>query len=150
MASFKRSHGPLIRREGGYTVVDDPDDPGGLTYAGISQKSHPDALDWQAIRAGEFPSNRKVDAFYRAEYWDRLHLFDVAQPVADQVYWLAVHSGVRTARRLFAEARTVDSDPAQRMVALIRDRACDRYRRIANKRPKSRKYLRGWLNRVFE
>ena len=47
MADFKKALTETLRHEGGY--VNDPKDPGGETYKGISRKNHPDWEGWNII-----------------------------------------------------------------------------------------------------
>lgn len=74
---FHKAFGLLMGHEGGF--VDDPNDPGGRTKYGISQRSYPD-LDiknltlrearriyyedyWQAVRADNLPGWLRFDVF---------------------------------------------------------------------------------------
>ncbi|MDR3089845.1 MAG: hypothetical protein LBU39_08515 [Desulfobulbaceae bacterium] len=78
--SFETAYALVACFEGGY--VNNPQDPGGETYAGISRVHHPDWDGWAEIdRAKPFTAfplalrlalEAPVQAFYRREYWQAL------------------------------------------------------------------------------
>lgn len=167
MASFERHIGPLIESEGGYKLTNHPNDRGGRTFAGISQKWHPDWEGWKMLEAGVSPAaiEDAVHRFYRAEYWtpiqgDAL----VNDDVAEVMLSCAVLSGVGTCIGLaqmttgakvdqimgpntLAAVNGMDARLFEATFALMR---INRFRVIANRDKTQRVNFRGWVNRVFE
>jgi lysozyme family protein len=106
----------VIQHEGGY--ADDPLDPGGMTYMGISRVNHPAWPGWQVIdhlRAEmEHPAyslhaelQDLVRDFYHAEYWVRLHgdfLASLALDLAVEMFDTAVNLGRRRAVEILQQA----------------------------------------------
>lgn len=93
-----------LRWEGG--LSNHPDDPGGLTNKGITQRTY-DA--WRTKnrlpkRSVKEITQEEVEAIY-AEYWVGVGADDLPPPLAVAAFDLAVNSGVGTARRLLSEAK---------------------------------------------
>ena len=105
----------LIEREGGLRLHRHPRDPGGMTFAGVSRRAHPDWRYWATLESesarlderGALPGDMAGDAMqalrelYGAAYWDaagcpRAYSQDLAEEILD----FAVHSGV--CRAVFA------------------------------------------------
>lgn len=152
----------VLRHEGG--LVDDPDDPGGVTNYGISWRF------LRRVRRNAKPDDirklTRVAAFelYRQHFWERYgygRLWDMA--VATKVFDLSVNMGPRGAhlclqRALRAAGERVIEDgvlgpqtlaavhraPPQGLLAALRSEAAGYYRN--RRRPK---YIRGWLNRAY-
>ncbi|MFC1477250.1 glycoside hydrolase family 108 protein [candidate division KSB1 bacterium] len=118
MAQFDPALKKTLNHEGGY--VDDPDDPGGETYKGISRKHHPDWTGWQVIDGVKQANpgaaqidellqqndalNDHIGLFYRSHYWNSIRGDDItSQPVAEELFDIAVNMGVRTAVRFLQE-----------------------------------------------
>lgn len=106
MADFLKAHTKTARNEGGY--ANNPADPGGETYAGISRVFNPSWVGWKVIdeaKTGKgFPASLKhlatlprlVLEFYAKNYWEANHLDQVvSQDVADWLYDHAVNGGGR-------------------------------------------------------
>ncbi len=110
MADFPEAYAPLKAFEGGY--ANNPRDRGGETYAGISRRFFPSWSGWMLIdaekRAVSFERDMKgfslhlagitelqrlVEEFYRFEWWDALHLGELPQPLANEVFEQAVNIG---------------------------------------------------------
>lgn len=152
----------ILRWEGGF--VDDPDDRGGRTNKGVTQKTY---AAW-CSRRGLPPADVKditadeVAAIYDQDYWlpprcDLLqrHL-DLAQ------FDTAVNMGPGRSVKILQTALDcpADGDFGPRTEALAT--SCDVastianyctiregiYRRIAGKDPTQKKFLKGWLNRL--
>ena len=86
MADFNISVKDTLVHEGinvnmGY--VNDPNDRGGETIAGIARKFHPNDQIWTLVdnaKKGNFPQNLKnipnildgIKAFYKSNYWDKV------------------------------------------------------------------------------
>lgn len=99
MAAFHDAFMRTMQFEGGYS--NDPADPGGATYKGISRRYHPDWRGWTIIDAlptsvrfdDYHPLQTAVEEFYRNTYWNPLGLEVYAQPVAATVFDHAVNTG---------------------------------------------------------
>ena len=111
MANFEIAYKRTAKFEGGY--VDDPNDRGGETYAGISRRAHPKWAGWVTIDGAKkeknFPKNlssnvvlqQQVRTLYRNNYWtpiwgDRIK----RQEVANELYDFGVNAGVGTSIKL--------------------------------------------------
>lgn len=129
-SKFDRAIPIILRFEGGY--VNDPDDPGGETKYGISKRAYPH-LD---IRALTIPAAKEI---YFADYWTPCGAEDLEWPLTVNVFDAAVNNGLRRAKEWLAETHDLPRFLAIRE-AFFRD--------IAARKPKSRKFLPGWLRRL--
>jgi lysozyme family protein len=100
LAAFQRTMG----HEGTYS--NDPDDPGGETYRGISRRHHPAWLGWTVVdvirESGEaMRSNAAlqelVQHFYRVTFWAPMQAHLLPEPIALEMFDTAVNMGVRRA-----------------------------------------------------
>lgn len=88
MADFNKSIEPILLREGGSKITNDPDDAGGLTKFGISKRSYP-AEDIRNLTID------RAKAIYKRDFWDKIggdSLKD--QAIADLLVDSAVNEGV--------------------------------------------------------
>lgn len=123
MANFKIAFRKTCKWEGEY--VNDPDDTGGETYKGISRKHHPTWNGWKIIDKlkQEHPRGFKtklkgnselqamVDDFYKRNYWNHLHLDDLAnQELANQVFDTAVNCGIKPAVKIIQKVLGIPAD----------------------------------------
>jgi len=100
MANFLTALNLVLKHEGGY--ANNPADRGGETYQGIARNYNSSwagwaILDqivnktWNALYDG---LNRHVEAFYKAQYWDRYKLGGIEdQHLANLVFDWLVNSG---------------------------------------------------------
>ena len=130
----------ILRAEGGF--VDDPDDPGGRTNKGITQKTYTAWL----TRHGE-PSHDVKDipdadvaAIYEADYWDASGAARLAPPLDLIHFDCAVNCGVGRAAKLLGRA----AGTARGYMA-VREQY---YRDLVKSKPQLAKFLPGWLNRL--
>lgn len=152
----------VLRWEGGF--VDHPNDPGGRTNKGVTQKVY----DGWRSRQGQAPRDVKdiddgeVIAIYRGDYWvpprcDLLH-----SPLDLVQFDTAVNMGVGRAVRFLqatvgceadgdfgpgTERAVANCDLGQTVAAYCRRRE-DFYRGLVAKKPKLGVFLKGWLNRL--
>ena len=166
MANFHDHIEGLIRKEGGYKLVDIPGDRGGRTYAGISERSNPDWPGWILLNQGSDSLHVKaaVHTTYKQKYWDPIRLDQVgSEQVAEMVFSAAVLSGPRTAIRLAQLAleipadgligpqtlkalNDVDAEVFVLRYAIVR---IARFSQIVQKNKSQGKFFRGWVNRVL-
>ena len=122
MANFNEEFKKVILVEGGY--VNDPDDAGGETFAGVSRKNNKNWKGWPIIdkhkvgimlpqdlsRLNEklFADDKLmalVDELYKSNYWDPIQLdLITSQRVAEEIFDTAVNMGVGTAVKFAYEA----------------------------------------------
>lgn len=117
MADFTKAFNQMIANEGGY--VNDPDDPGGETYKGISRKTWPNCQIWVIIDALKQKSalNRvpvtsaeieidnqlqyEVKQFYYLNFWQKIKGDAITdQEVANSIFDFAVNAGISTSASL--------------------------------------------------
>ncbi len=131
---------PFLFEWEGVKYENDPDDPGGETKFGLDKRSHPNE-DIRKLTAA------RAKQIYFDEYWKaggRCGLPEgcdsYAHPLGEVVFNCVVNCGPARARQfLRAGARTAEK--------FIQEQEAF-YRRLVVARPKSEKYLKGWLNRL--
>ena len=98
MAEFVISIPIILEHEGGDTITEDPDDPGGLTKYGISQRQFPD-LDIRNL------TEDQAKRIYHEKYWGKFGYggFEY-QELATKIFSLAVTMGGQQAHKLLQRA----------------------------------------------
>ena len=127
----------IFKWEGGYD--NDPDDPGGETKFGIDKRSHP-GVDIKAL------TKEGATKIYWKEYWVKNGCEFLPYPLGEVYFNCCVNCGV-------GRASKIQHDPAVRLphdAVHFLDAQEAFYRRLVEARPKARKYLKGWLNRVAD
>jgi len=152
----------VLRWEGGF--VDHPNDPGGRTNKGVTQKVY----DGWRTRQGHSPRDVKliedaeVGSIYAGDYWVPPRCDLLETPLDLLQFDTAVNMGVRRAVRFLQESVGCGVDGAfgpgtQSAVAqcdagTVLGVYCDRreafYRNLVQKNPKLEVFLKGWLNRL--
>jgi lysozyme family protein len=158
MADFEQAVTKTLIHEGGAKVTDDPDDAGGLTKYGISQRAYPN-VDIRNL------SEQEAKNIYKRDYWDKVKGDEIKeQQIAENIFDTAVNMGARTASKLAQLA--LDIEPADGVIgtdSIKKINASDvelfianytiakiaRYAHICNKNSSQRKYLLGWVNRAL-
>lgn len=90
MTPFEKALEFVFAHEGCFS--DDPDDSGGLTRWGISQKNHPD-VDIRNL------TREQATTIYQNEYWNAGKCNDMPSSLAFVVFDMAVNQGVGVAVR---------------------------------------------------
>ena len=150
-----------FNKEGNIRTENVPGDGGGLTFAGIDQRSHP-KFNYM------HPTPEAVAKIYHADYWKPSRSDLLPFPVGEVVANFAVNMGLGRAASMLQSAINmipaggscrVDSSIGPKTIEaarledpfvladLIEDVAGNRYRGIVEARPSQRKFLSGWLNR---
>jgi hypothetical protein len=160
--SFNSAFADTISHEGGY--VNDPADPGGETKFGISKRSYPD-IDIASLTVED------AKQIYRRDYWDRLHLDEIASRIiAGEIFDTAVNAGRKTAVKIaqrslafLGEAVEVDGVIGPVTIVCINKWAMKdeqalykclngfqfmHYAEITNKNTKLIRFSRGWMKRI--
>lgn len=140
MTNFEPSLAFVLRWEGGY--VNHPDDPGGATNFGVTQKT----LDAYCARLGVSKYDVKdiepstVAAIYGDGYWTPTGCDRLAWPLCLVHFDTAVNLGPQRAKGLMSAS---EGD----VEAYLRKRRAY-YTVLAAEKPKLKVFLRGWLNRM--
>lgn len=158
---FEKALGFALRWEGGFS--DHPNDPGGRTMKGVTQRTYDawlakqgkSGIDVRDISKGE------VEAIYQDGYWLAANCADL-RPDLDVVQFdTAVNMGPNRSVKMLQTAVGVSVDGGFGPVTKAACTACDPpeiiaryceiresfYRRIAT-RPGQHVFLKGWLNRL--
>ncbi len=164
MSDFAEAYEAMIVNEGGYVLHTVEGDRGGMTYAGISRRAHPDWPGWAVLDAGNTPGADQVRAWYRAKYWAPLKLDEVqSQRIARTLFDFAVNAGTGTAARLaqIIVGATPDGVIGPRTVQALNTANPEtfalsyalakiaRYRDIVTRDRTQQKFLLGWINRTL-
>ena len=172
MAKFENAYPLILAHEGGY--VNDPEDLGGETYKGIARKKQPDWVGWLVIdrmkQQPNFPNSmegnpilqEKVLQFYKVLFWDKVGGDLIAdQDVAASIFDFAVNAGVYSSVSLAQGVvgsgcdgimgpktiQAINAFTPDHFIAAFTVEKCRKYIAICKKRPESRKFFFGWIDR---
>ena len=150
----------LLEEEGG--LVDNPDDPGGLTKYGISQRTYPN-IDIRNL------TREAAIAIYKRDFWDSLRIEALPAILRYAYFDAAVNCGAATAALFLQRALGVRADgiigPITRaaldavvnspnpaaLIELLEEFCWCRaqhHARIAVRRVSSQQFLPGWILRL--
>jgi len=93
----------VLRMEGGSAVENDPNDPGGLTKFGISQKAYP-SLDIKNLTVDQ------AKDIYKRDYWQVCRCDELPSGFSIAVFDTAVNQGTGKAKRLLQISLDVPVD----------------------------------------
>lgn len=159
MADFKLALPYVLRHEGGWS--DDPLDPGGATMHGITLRTamRHGIMTKEALRA---ITPAQEAAIYREDYWR----FDgiESQRVATKLFDMAVNMGLKTAVKLLQRGLEIQADGIigrqtelevnhrlpDEVLEILVEESRRHYLDICIARPKSKKFLNGWMARAEE
>ena len=170
MADFKTAYDLMIAHEGGY--VNDQDDPGGETNAGISDMFDGKKDGMIDIDSDHIPDAKIKDLteaqkleFYKLNFWDKINGDLIAsQKMANSIFDFGVNAGIVTSSKLaqmvvgfsnpdgeigkntLAKLNIFDPD---HFVAAFTVAKITRYVNIVKKRDTSKKYFFGWVCRAL-
>jgi lysozyme family protein len=141
----------ILFNEGNSKVTDDPNDSGGLTKYGISQKSYPD-LDIRNL------TEENAISIYKKEYFDPCKIDQISnESLALQVFDFAVNAGNHRAIVILQSTVGVIADGVIGMQTLNKVNSGDYLNLYKQARinfyksigvGKNAKFLNGWINRV--
>ncbi|HOQ38666.1 MAG TPA: glycosyl hydrolase 108 family protein [Acetivibrio sp.] len=139
--TFEKALQFVLKWEGGYS--NNPNDPGGLTIFGISQRSYPKEVAkmnelWKQGKKQEALNIAKE--IYRKNYWDKIKGDDLPFPLDFVAFDTAVNMGVGACQQLLSQA---NGDWKQLLFLRLL-----RYIRLATVNTKLAIFLQGWANRV--
>jgi len=142
----------VLQWEGGY--VNDPDDRGGATNKGITQKTY-DAYRKKVkkpLQPVKQIADAEVQAIYKSGYWDTISGDAQPAPLDLVLFDAAVNHGPGKSKQFLAKAKTtMDDDPTNDGIELARrvvDLRVNFYYTIVKNNPSQKKFLNGWLNRM--
>ncbi len=157
MANFDPAVTKTLKNEGGAKITEDPNDRGGLTKFGISQRAFPD-VDIRAL------TEAKARGLYKSNYWDKVQGDAIAnQAIAENLFDTAVNMGAVTTTRLVQMAleisvdgafgsntlKAINSANAELFLANFTLAKVARYAHLCNRDKTQNKYLLGWINRAL-
>jgi lysozyme family protein len=160
MTPFERSLQFTLTFEGGF--VNDPDDHGGATYQGVTQRVYDSyrRTHNRPTQTVKLISDSEVKELYEADYWAPAGCRKLAPNLAAVTFDFAVHSGVHRAVVTLQHIVGVIGDghigPKTLAAIALHDeheligRYLDERRRHLKALAvgTQEKYLKGWLNRV--
>lgn len=143
----------ILMAEGGSKLVNDPQDPGGVTKYGISKRAYPN-IDIAALTEAD------ATAIYLSDYWTPNRCGEMPGPIGLALFDASVNQGKVTAAKLLQGVLGVTVDgkinsggqtvkAAQKAGAgvLVRFLTARALRYV--KTPNADAFLQGWLNRLF-
>jgi lysozyme family protein len=152
----------IMSWEGGF--VDDPDDPGGRTNKGITQATYDRwrTRQGQPARDVKVIGDDEVQAIYEAFYWIPARCNLLRRKLDLIQFDTAVNMGTNRAVRILQTALGCGVDGVFGRETQDAAGACDVgsamiahcdiregiYRRLPERNPKLKKFLKGWLNRL--
>lgn len=173
MAEFIIAYSNTAKWEGGY--VNDPDDKGGETYAGISRKNWPNWEGWKIIdrykEKASIPKGHvfdtqfiyvEVQEFYRTNFWGKIKGDQINnQAIANILYDQFVNSGYRAVEAMQkvvgvkadgligpATLSAINGGCQENIFNKFKALREKFYRDIVARNPSQSKFLNGWLNRL--
>lgn len=131
-----------LKFEGIPGKVDDPDDRGGRTAYGVTQRAFTSWLKSQNRASRDVWTIKmpEVEAIYYRDYWLRAGCQWRDWPLDLLLFDAAVNHGVSRAVKLVIQS---DGSPIKYLDARVAF-----YHAIVRNRPSQAKFLRGWLNRA--
>jgi hypothetical protein len=123
----------VLKIEGG--EVDDPDDRGGHTKYGISQRSYP-KLDISKLTVDD------AKEIYFKDYWMKIGAAALPEELRGVAFDAAINQGVGWTKRALKEA----GGDVRAFIDLRRRR----YEEIVAVNPSQKKFKKGWMNRLRE
>lgn len=162
--SFDKAFAYTMKWEGGSKATKDPDDPGGTTKYGISQRAHPN-VDVENLTEDE------AKAIYLNEYWIPLGCEYIGGVIAAKLFDAGVNVGIGRAAILAQQAfndtlgpeevgitpdgrighisidRISKVDP-EKWLDAFETRLVNHYNYLVAKNVKNAKFLKGWIRRA--
>ena len=137
---FRTALARVLHYEGGY--VNDPDDPGGATNKGVTQKTYDQWRDAQGLprRSVRDITDVEVEDIYYGDYWLKSGADKLDMPLALIHFDTAVNMGVQRANQFLAAS---NGDTTAYL-----DARTAKYQQLAVANPTLSKFLGGWLHRV--
>lgn len=168
---FERALKSVLLHEGGYS--DNPDDPGGATNFGITQKELSRIYKIIGIppNVGELDENDAA-IYYRSQWWDMYHFYALnSVPVACKLFDMAVNIGITASVKMLqlecnrigysisvdgamgantigTVNRITNSGKEEDLLDSLVERNRTYYENLVKYNTKLKVFLDGWLNRA--
>jgi len=154
MSDFKLAIPVILQHEGG--LVDNPDDPGGLTKYGISQRSYP-GVDIRNLTV------EQASLIYERDWWNPHYYGQINdQHVATKVFDMAVNMGTKRAHSIAQRSvnlvqdgiigpktiAAINAADPETLLNSMRALQAGYYNNIVIVNPALRQFLAGWLARA--
>ena len=172
MSDFKISILKTLVHEGGY--ANNPVDPGGETYRGVSRKNWSNWAGWAIIDGyksnASFPHILDSDEnlqnliieFYREGFWKDLWSQIDSQAIADKLFDLGILFGVHTSVAILQTTAGVTADglfgvntlaavnqhDATSLLSMYKANLATHAFNVVAANPSSRIFLKGWVDRI--
>ena len=167
MANFNTYFPTLLKHEGGY--VNDPDDSGGATNKGVTIAVF---RKWRGYPASvqelKNLSDQEAGQIYKKLYWDKIYGDRIEdQSLAEIIFDHAVNAGVGSAVKILQRIlnrkgaglkvdggfgpktfNALNRQDSQDVYNQFLEARYDFYQRIVARKPKLKKFLKIWLNRL--
>ena len=163
MSIFQEFISGVLQREGGASITNDPDDPGGVTKFGLSARGT--GIDPEEIKA---LTERKAIDLYRKLYYKPSKCDRLPERLQEAYFDTVVNSGISRATKVLQQAAnhknrkgrqiTVDGRIGPNTIAAVKDLETERFRAfrikhyvdVVNKKPYTEKFYYGWFRRALE
>ena len=160
-AAFKEYISRIIEREGGSRITRDPDDPGGTTKYGISQRANKD-VDVENL------NYKQAVMIYYDHYYKPSRAAKLPANLQEQYLDMVVNIGYRNGAKVLQRATNakgkaklvVDGKIGPRTIATVKKSKLESgrlaafriryYVKICERKPKLYKYYYGWFRRTIE
>lgn len=149
MSNFDKAFAQVIGLEGGYS--NDPQDPGGETNYGISQRAYPNEnIADLTLERAKF--------LYKRDYWDKVKGDDLPEQLGSFMFDAAVNQGVETAIKLLQKALNLAQDGIIGVNTMRKAKASGREEAALFMAERALRYTgtrnfdrfgKGWLKRLF-
>lgn len=143
--------------------MNDPDDSGGATNAGITQRTYDKFRKTRGLSVQPVIriAREEVEEIYKEGYWKASRAAFLAWPLNLAVFDTAVNFGPGRSNQFVAKAlglkastkwspeasnRIHGADPCELALKIVEQRIAWRHKRVAEK-PSQQKFLKGWLRR---
>jgi len=148
----------LMAREGGDKITRDPEDPGGTTKYGISQRAYPN-LDIEGL------SYDRARMLYINDYLLKTNIGQIKNElVKENVFDYAVHSGpaaaIKAVQKLTGQIqdgklgpqtlKAIEDTPSQPLVSALGRERISYLIRQCQQAPRKLRYLNGWIMRILQ
>jgi lysozyme family protein len=165
MADFLTAYENGILAEGGYVLTNHKTDTGGMTYAGISRKWHPNWPGWKFVDEGKIPPTQLVREFYFQEFWRKIQGDLIEdQAIADSIFNFAINADWQVAVKIVQVLLGTTPDGVMGPKTLQALNGYDkahfhkdfalgkiaRYAEICNRNRAQTVNLLGWVNRTLK
>jgi lysozyme family protein len=149
-----------LKHEG--LVANHPLDPGGFTYAGISQNAHTNWKGWEYLTKGKLIPESLIVSFYDSLVWKPMMCDSMSPALAFYLFDTACLIGTPYATYLLQKTLNVTSDgimgpltlqairnhDVQSLLPKLHTARITFHRKVVQKYPNLNVFYKGWIRRV--